>query len=249
MGQTDDLKALFLVDQQLRGLERRLDGARNHVNAQQHKLDTLNQQHHDLQDQLRHARAAEANLESEVGGLDDHVNKLREQMNTVKTNKEYSALLVEVNTFKIDKAKKEEQALELLQQIEQLQGQVEDIKQRIIEVEKIKGMADETLQTRQDEIRDQLEQLRGEREHAAEKIPPSTLAEFERLADALDGEAMAEVHQDDARRMEYSCGGCFMSIPPESVSQLVTGDELIRCTSCRRILYLQPELRQAIGSH
>jgi len=244
----EDIKALYLVDQQLRGLESRLGSAKTHLKAQQAKLQRLTEQHAELNDQLRHTQASEANLENEANAAEEHIDKLRQQMNAVKTNKEYSAMLVEVNTFKADKSKLEDEALQLMQKIEQLQEQVADVEQQVAEQEKIKELAEQKLQQRTDEIRDRLEELKAERDQAADKVPPSALSAFEKLADGLDGEAMAEVHQDDARRMEYSCGGCYMSIPPETVNRLATQDDLVYCPSCKRILYLEAETRQAMNS-
>lgn len=248
MSLNESLYELFLVDQQVRGLEGRLDGARRHARTQQVKLDQLRQQSIELSDQLRHARANEHNLEKEAEGLEERIGRLREQMNSAKNNKEYSAFLVEVNTLKIDKEKIEEGALEQLSRIEALQSQIEAVEAERSEQEKIKQLADEKFAARQAEVGDQLEQVKRHRAEAAEAVPPTERAVFEKLAESLDGEAMAPVEREDPRHMEFTCGGCYMSIPTEPVNQLISQDKLVRCTSCQRILYLDKTLQEAMGS-
>jgi len=125
MGLNDALRELNLVDQQLRGLESRLSGAKRHAHAQQLKLDQLQQQADELRDQLKHSQANAAGLENEIASADAKINRLREQMNAVKTNKEYSAMLVEVNTLKADRGKIEEQALEEMARADVLRGEVD----------------------------------------------------------------------------------------------------------------------------
>lgn len=245
---TDALHTLFLVDQQVRGLESRLEGAQRHVNAQQTKIDQLSRQLQELKDQLRHTQAQEASAEAEAEGFEQRIEKLRDQMNNVKTNKEYSALLVEVNTLKVDKSKVEERALALLTQTETLQEEVSQVEGQLADQEKIKRVADQELARRTEEVSDQLEALKAQRAEAASHVPPDALAVFDRLAETTDGEAMTHVVQEDARRMEYTCGGCYMTIPAERVNQLYSADKLVRCPSCGRILYLDQETKAGLGT-
>ncbi|MEX0742279.1 MAG: hypothetical protein WD079_05730, partial [Phycisphaeraceae bacterium] len=189
----DALHALFLVDQQVRGLEGRLEGAQRHVNAQQNKIEQFTRQLEELKDQLHHTQAQEATAESEAGDFEQRVEKLRQQMNTVNTNKEYSALLVEVNTLKIEKGKAEERALELLQQVEKLQGETAELEHKLAEQKRIKQVADQELASRTAEVSDRLQAVKAQREEAASHVPPDALAVFNRLADTTDGEAMSHV--------------------------------------------------------
>lgn len=247
MSQYEALHELFLVDQQVRGLQSRLDSSAAHLRAQTGKLDTLNKRLVELSEQHRQAQASETNLENEVKAAEQRIDKLREQMNSAKTNKEYSAFLVEVNTLKSDKSKIEERALALLGEAEKLSARMDELKEQVVEQEKVQALAEQELAARKQEVGEDLERLKAQRSSAASKVPDDALAVFEKLADDTDGEPMAPVEQDDPRRMEYNCGGCFMSIPVEVVNRLATQDQIVRCTSCGRILYLAKTMREAMG--
>jgi predicted nucleic acid-binding Zn-ribbon protein len=246
---TDVLKELFLIDQQVRGLESRMDGARRHVQAQTAKIATLNKQLATLTEQHRLAQATQAGFENEAAVFEERVTKLRDQMNAVHTNKEYSALLVEVNTAKADKAKIEEKTLDVMTQVEGLKAQVDQVKATIADYEKVKAVGDKELADRQAEVGEQLAEVKTRRAVAAAHVPADVLATFDRLADNFDGEAMSPVIQEDPRDMEFTCGGCYMSIPPETVNRLYsTQEKLVFCPSCRRILYLEKSMKESMGS-
>ena len=247
MGLTQDLYELYLVDQQVRGLSRGLNAAASHVKTQQGRLDQLNRQLAELNDQLRHAQAAAGNLENDAAAVNQRIDKLREQMNAARTNKEYSALLVEINTLKIEKGKVEEQALEHLTRADKIKADAEAVAEKVAEQQRVKAHADKMLAERQAEVGDQLAQVKAKRETATRQLPPQALAVFEKLSEGTDGEALAEVTREDPRS-DYTCGGCYMALPMERVNLLATTDEIVRCPSCTRILYLATEMRAALSS-
>src|SRR5690606_15039656 len=109
MSLQEKLHALFLLDQQVRGLQTRVNAAGSRLKSQQTRLAQLNQQRDELAGQLKQTQPAASSLEHHAQAVNDKVQRLREQMNAVKSNKEYHALLVEVNTRKADHAKLEEE--------------------------------------------------------------------------------------------------------------------------------------------
>ena len=247
MALNDALVKLHLVDQQLRGLESRVTGARRHAKAQHNQLEKLKTDREQLAAQLKQAEASAANLEMEITATDERIEKLRQQMNSVKTNKEYSAMLVEVNTLKADRGKVEDRALELIGEVESLRTQLAELDASIAEQQRVAEMADAELNERHSEVADRLEELKAERAEAARELPGEALVIFDRLADTTDGEPMAPIIEQDRRRLEYVCGGCYMQVPVEKVNLLLAKNEMVRCPSCTRILYLEPELKEAMG--
>ena len=61
------------------------------------------------------------------------------------------------------------------------------------------------------------------------------------------GYALAEIEEQDRRRMEYTCGACFMSLPIQVVNATLTAqDKPVTCSSCGRILFAKAELKEAL---
>jgi len=249
MSLQDDLRALFVLDKQVRGLRSRLDATLRREKLMGGKLEQLQQQHHELTDHLRHVQARTADLEGQSESLDERITKQRDQMNTVKTNKEYSALLVEVNTLKLEKGKLEEQTLEEMGKIDELKEEVAAIEEKIEEQKKLVEGAGSDVQAARDAVGDKLDEVQAERDRAAEAIPESALKTFEKLADDYDGEAMAAIVEQDRKRMEYTCDGCFTILPFECVNAAITrADDVVLCPNCDRILYMDKELKADLST-
>ncbi|MEX2545827.1 MAG: C4-type zinc ribbon domain-containing protein [Phycisphaeraceae bacterium] len=249
MSLQEQLRELYRLDQQVRGLRGRLDAAERRQRAQRERLEQLQQQHQELANQLRHHRAEAHQLEQQAAGLDERIASLRERMNTARSNKEYSATLVEVNTLKGDKSKLEDQALEQMGEVEALQQRVTDVEQRVADQQKLVVSAEREVETAREEVGQRLDQATAERDTAAGQVPPAAKTVFDRLIHSYEGEALAEVHEQDRRRMEYTCEGCYMSLPIERVNALLSQpNQVVTCSNCGRILYMNQELRGAIQS-
>jgi len=241
------LRELFVLDQQVRGLESRFEAASRRRGAQTRLRDQLKTQYTELSQQLKQTQATAHNLETQVGELDARIARQREQMNSVHSNKEYSALLVEVNTLKVEKSKLEDAALAEMQRVDALKAEAEALESKIADREKLMGQADAEVQAARAEVGQRLDEAIAKRDAARAELPAEALAAFDRNAEAYDGESLAEVEEQNRRSMEYACGGCFIQIPVERVNTLMTRpDQLVICPSCSRILYLGDELRSAL---
>jgi len=244
MSVQDKLHDLFLLDQQVRGLSGRLDAAKRRLRAQTVKLEQLQQQHRELEDQLKHKAAHAATLEHEANAVQGRIDTLRERLANITNNKEYSAVLVEVNTLKIEHGKKEEEALAEMEGRDQLKVELDALAQKVEDQKKVVAGADAEVAERQAEVGDRLAEVTAERDAAKAQVRGDALATYERAANANDGEAMAPIIEEDRRRREYSCGGCYMSMPVEQVNALMSRpDEVVVCGSCVRILYVAEKLK------
>jgi len=242
MSVQDQLRKLYLLEKQVRGMRSRLDAAQRRHRAQQGKLEQLRSQLGELQQQQKHAQAKAGELENESNAVELRIAKLREQMNSVTSNKEYSALLVEVNTLKLEKGKYEDEALGALNDAESLAQAVADKQAEVDGQDKLVSGAVKDVEEARADVGDELDRLVTQRDEAAEDVPDDVLATFQEQAENHDGEAMAHIIEENKRRMEYACGGCYMHLPPERVnSVMIGGNDITTCPCCGRILYLEPD--------
>ncbi len=242
------LKSLFLMDQQVRGLRKRLDAATRRLLAQERRLAEFLQQRKELETQHKHARAGAGGLEDQANGARDKVEKLRSQMNSVTSNKEYKALLVEMNTLKLEQSRLEDEALNQLNAAEQMQLQLEALTQQASNQQSLVDLARRDVEEARQEVGDRLDQAVGERERTAAELDPVILATFEKMTDAYDGEGVAEVEAQDLRRREFLCAGCFMQLPVEVVNALIVKPQaLSQCPNCERILLMPDALKEMLA--
>lgn len=247
MSLQEKLLRLFELEQKVRGLQARSQSAAARLKAQQARLKQLQQQRTELAAQLKTHQVKAATLEHQMQDWEKRIAKLRDQMNSVTSNKEYAALLVEVNTLKADKSKVEEQALEAMTKVDGLRKDVEGVESKITDQTKIVGVTENELKAAEQAVAGELNPLIAERDQASQDLPAAARTVFNRQLDIHEGEPMAQVIEESRKHMEYSCGGCFLAIPVERVNALMVRDEIVPCTNCGRILYIAKELRESFS--
>lgn len=248
MSLSDRLLKLFYVDSQVRGLRSRVDSARRYLSAQERQLLNLSRDFDEIEARRRHVQATIGNLEGEIASIDERIEKLRDELNAAVTNKQYSAVLSELNTVKARRSEIETRVLEEMETVDELNERLETIRTQVAEREKVRQVAQEELRERESEVGHRLAELEGERDVAAAEIPAQHLVVFEEMARDTDGETMASIDEIDRRHRDYACGTCHMTVPFEQVSLLLSGgDVLVRCTACGRILYIANETRETLA--
>lgn len=244
----DNLLTLFRVEQQVRGLRSRLASAERYLQAQERQLKELGTEQDELEQRRLHLQATIANIETEGAGLDERTEKLREELNNASTNKQYTAVLTELNTVKLARSETDDRILEEMEQIDRINAQIGLVESQLVERGKVKEVAQAKLTERQGEIGQRLSELETEHDAAAAVIPSNDLTAFTHLAEIYDGEVMARIEEIDRRHREYACGACNMHMPFEAISLLLGAtDTLVKCSACGRILYMQDELRGAFA--
>lgn len=245
---TDKLLRVYRVDRKIEGLQSRLRGAERFLGQQNVQIETLSKRATVVDSQIRQLKASQADAEGEAAQHEAHIAELRERMNSASTNKEYKALLAEVNTFKDKKAELESGALEMMEKIETLSAERATLTDQTDERSKVKTIAESERTQRADEIRDQLTTLQAERVEIAEDVPASAMATYADLVERLDEDAMAAIEIEDLKRHEFHCGACMMLVPVEAMSSLMSHGSITQCPSCGCILFLEEKDREAMTS-
>jgi predicted nucleic acid-binding Zn-ribbon protein len=227
------------VENRLRAAKAKLARCRRNVIIQENLIRTLQSALEAKKEEIQLTTIQTDRLELELKTRDEEIVKLRASLNTARTNKEYAAVLTQLNTTRADNSKIESQILELMKDIEadqtehrKLQQQIDEQKTKLEQVRK----ESEQLATKHEA---EIDQIQCEWDEAARNVPAEYLEIFKRVAETYNGEAVAVVGQQEGGTGAY-CGGCFMSVTAESVNMLMTKDEVIRCPNCTRILVLGP---------
>lgn len=240
MGATlDALHRLQEVELQIaeirRAIERKARAARQHE-ARLAELDAKIR--HD-QDAIRSVQIEADRLNLDVKAREAEIAKLRAALQTSKTNKEYSAILTQLNTNKADSSKVEDRVLALLTDLDKKRAECAAVvEQKMAEEQKLAELRAAVAEAEQ-KAKPRLDQLAEERQQAASVVPPTALEFFNRVAKKNDGEALAKIIRTHPKRSEYACEGCNMAITIEQVNAILSRDEAITCNICGRILYIE----------
>ena len=246
MSVTDLLLSVYNVDKQIVGLRSRLDAAETFLAEQTRQRDAIVKEITSLTDSTKQLKAKSRETELHIKSIDERIEKLREQMNNSQTNREYKALLTEVNTLKTDRDKIETESLEHLNKADESLARVETLKGQLSEREKLREVAASDRDARHKEIKTKLDELTEERKRLASEVPASELEAYERLFKQREEDAMAGVIEIDRKRHEFACVLCMMAIPLDSVNRLVARGALTNCSSCGTLLYVEDVIVEAV---
>ena len=207
------------LPKQIEAIQASLAEAKKTVDAFKAKID---QTRKDL-------RAREKDLEVHAAKRAKEEARLYE----VKTNKEYSAVLLEIEEVKQIKAKTEEDILGFMEMQERLAVDVKEAEARLKTREDQAKQDEAVVRAKLAKVENELAIVRAERASRAKELSPGLLASYDRIMKARGGTAVASVGG------AAICGGCRMSIRPQALMELRVATGLMTCESCGRYLYWQ----------
>ncbi|MDP6046837.1 MAG: C4-type zinc ribbon domain-containing protein [Phycisphaerae bacterium] len=237
----ESLRKLQKIEQDIAHVRSRIRVRNNAVNVQKRKIEQIEQDRDSLSAQSIERRKLADSLEIDLKQSDQQVVSFRAGLNAARSNKEYAAILTQINTLKVDSAKIEDRTLNVIQEIESLKTQADALSSQIDDENKRLDDINAQSEKELTKLNGMLEGLSKNRIEATEGIPAGTLSTFERISANYEGEAMAQVEIHGRKEpFSYICGGCFMTLNPEHANILSLRDEIRTCDNCGRILYINP---------
>lgn len=234
-----DLQALQETELKLASIRRRRASKERQVDVQTRRIEKTDSRLDQLRRLLTQQKLALEAIQLEVNTREDSIAKHRTALTKARTNKEYANVLAAMNTEKADNAKFENKALELMEAVQQIEGQIEEIEAEKEKYQQQLKTAEAKLAEFDEQYREEREALQSVRDERASAVDAPVLNTFDRVAARHDSEAMAKVECSNPKRQEYCCSGCNMNLTLELVNALFTRDEIQTCDSCGRILYAE----------
>ena len=168
--------------------------------------------------------------ESELKQGQEKLRKAKERLLEVKTNKEYQAMLTEIDTVEKNSGRIEEEILVLYDRIDEKKGfvksQEKDLKQYQGSYEAERKQIDEELSSIDGELEIQQKKFAA----LVPALKPDLLRRYEMIKGRRNGVAVVSARN-------AVCSGCNMNLPPQLYNELQRSEELICCPNCNRILY------------
>jgi predicted nucleic acid-binding Zn-ribbon protein len=233
------LAQLQALDNQIRALESERKNLPSKLTTRQHKVAEHTQAFEAKTKQSKDAQRDVDRRDLDVRSLEVDINKLKVQLNTVKTNREYAALLTEIRTKETDKSRIEDQVLAAMASVDELRAECKAIAAQLDSEKTALAAESRDIERAIAQVDDELKAKRAERDAQAAKVDKLILGIYDRLLRNRDGVAIATVKEEVVGAEErYTCLGCHMSITAQTMNRLMYATELVHCHSCGRILYL-----------
>lgn len=228
--------ALQDLDLQITELEERKREIPRHKKAFIERLRRLDEELAECERLFKQQQLALKECEREIETLKGNILKMDTQLNTIKKNDEYRAMLNQIDLTKKQLALKEEQAIWLLCAIDEGKLKLEADRKRIAEEKKRVQAEAENVDSDLKSIEAELNSLTVRRAELAKQQPPDILARYERICAAKRFPAIVPLKD------EQSCSGCFMQMRPQVINELIQKAEFKACPQCGRLIYYPAHL-------
>ncbi len=168
--------------------------------------------------------------ESELQDKKEIIEKYKRQLNGVKTNKEYSSLLKEIDetNAKIDFL--EEKIIGEMLSADDIEKEIKAASKKAEEVQAELSRKKGVIFQEKDKAEEKLKDLEAEREELLPKIPSDQMKLYKQISRIKNGIVLSPV-------TEEFCTMCHMRVRPQMVNELIAGTQIITCENCGRILY------------
>ncbi|HOK06675.1 MAG TPA: C4-type zinc ribbon domain-containing protein [Syntrophales bacterium] len=209
--------AISRLDEEFKALTAEIDEARS-------RQEDLVKRHREKENLLK--RAVET------------LKKTKDRLTEVKTNKEYQAVLKEIETLEKRNGEIEEEIIVLLDEIDTGRGVLQEKEARY-------AARRSEYEGRRRELEGQLEAIDRELAQQVEKgeslrkrVPEGLLRKYEQIKAINNGLAVVSAWKE-------VCGGCHMNIPPQLYNELMETDEIVLCPNCNRIIFWYDQSRES----
>ena len=218
------------IDNQLQDLNSLLGDLPKRVNEMNQEEDVLSTNLEKNKIHLKEIRVEFHKSEVKVEEIDNKIDKIKDQLFLVTNNKQYDALMHEIDYLKEEKSRIESDILIFFGEKDELKNNIEN------EEIQLKSLADELvnrkkkLKTMLSKSADEKSVLEQKRQEKVQQIDSNTIALYNQVSGARDG--LAVIHLSG-----NSCGGCGAAITMQTISEIRSNNTIYRCDICSRFVY------------
>ena len=183
---------------------------------------------------LEAAKIRQKNLELEIATKEQSLQKFQQQMMSIKTNKEYDALVAEIDVIKGQISASETELIETIDNIAALEKSLAEYSEKMTQVDENNQKQLEILQHKVDTIGDKMADKMTSRKDVASSVPRPALNVYERVRRGKGGTVVVVVKK-------RACGACFKQLTPKKVQEVKKAAKIHTCDNCGRLLFWEEE--------
>ena len=229
----EQLRSLNEIDLKLGTVKRDLERLPRELAEKQGPIKTLKAAiDKNKADTLKLKMEADA-AELDLKAGEEALKRLANQMNILKTNKEWDTIRRQMDAQRGWNRDSENKELALMEQIEVKNAELAKNSAQVEELETASASETERVEKELAELKTRLDELNAERAKLTPAVPDKELAIYNRIA-GTRGTAIAYVENDN-------CSLCYMRLPAQFINLALIGRELTCCPSCGRILASKPK--------
>lgn len=233
----EDLRRLIeiqRVDDDIRVEKSEQEGLREDLTEKMDEVEDAKAALKDHENQLLELKKEVDRKNLDIKAKDTAVENDRAVLGRITSNKEYKAILSQIEKDRADLSVVEDELLQEMASIDEVAEKVREEEVLITERESSLAQKEKEIAGLINVSNERAAGFEEKRLSIASGVDSELMAIYNKLSGRGDGKAVVSAEGG-------ICGGCNMTLTAQTVSELIKGDEIIRCMTCGRILYLQDE--------
>jgi uncharacterized protein len=162
--------------------------------------------------------------------LDGKIEKSQVKLSNIKSNKEYTAALKEIEDLNKEKVKVEDGIIRFMEEIEASEKKCLENKNEIDRLQKAFDLDKKKIEQQLEELNKESAVLEEERQKLSSEIDKELLSRYDFLKARKGGIAIGSV-------IESVCQLCHIKLPPQRFHELIRCNALMSCPNCNRLIY------------
>ena len=184
----------------------------------------------EAEEKLKQLQVKNNDKDNELKSCEDKILKHEGELAQIKTNKEYKAMLEQIESVKADISLLEEGIIGIMDEIEAAKARCEEEKKLFEEEKKKNNSEKESIRNEEKQVDARLNELKGIRGELKSGIAEDLLTRYEKIRENRGKYAIARIEGD-------CCGVCNMTLRPQVINEARLQKGLVICETCSRILY------------
>lgn len=209
---------LFLesIPQKTEDIDKKIEAGRTATSQAKEKLSQNQKKRRDLEGQVKDTKA--------------YLAKYKRQLNEVKSNKEYTALMKEIDEAQKQVDRLEEEIIGEMLTADDIEKEIQEAGRKFAQEETQFDKEKSTFFQRKKESEEKIARLALDRELLLPLIPQDQRSLYLKIYQKKSGIPLSPVTDD-------FCSMCHVRIRPQVLNELREMKKLILCENCGRILY------------
>jgi uncharacterized protein len=162
----------------------------------------------------------------------EKVERAKAKLMTIKTNKEYYAMLKEIEGTKRANTAREDELLAILARYEEVEKRLAEFQAELDEVSGRYRVRMVDVEAKMSSFDDDIATLEAKKAEVVRRLEAGLARRFEMIFYRRDGIAIVPARKQ-------SCAGCHMNLSPQLYNLLQRDDRIHTCPNCNRILYYE----------
>ena len=209
-----------------------VDGAPAKIEEAETRFRERNAEYVEIKERYDAIEADRSSRSSELATLEETRKHYQDSLMQVKNQREYAAVLKEIDAAKASIGEHEEAILASMDEVETLKT---DLEARVAHIESERTIVEKEradVEAASADAQVRIERATAERAQIESSLPPALVANVRRVEEGRKGIFLVKVERE-------SCSACHVRLRPQVYQEIRRASKIHVCGSCRRYLYAE----------